>query len=339
MTKYTSPTKKARICRDRAAGLSDGYIAKKFNLHRTTVKRIFDRYAKSEAYYDVKPKPGRSRKFTVHDTRLAARTLARGEARDVADLQRKLFPDISADTIRTRLRQSGLQAYVRRSVPYLSPTQKKKRYEWAKAHADWTLENWRVVIFSDESKFNIFGSDGRQWCWRAPGQEFDERFTKKVVKHGGGNVMVWGCITAQGVGRICRIEGNMDAPLYVQILDDEFVGSLRDLGINKKDIYFQQDNDPKHTSKLATTWFQKKKIDKLDWPSNSPDINIIKHVWDYLERRVRTRSPLPQNRVELWEALVEEWGQIEDEYITNLYESMPRRIQAVLEAKGGNTKY
>ncbi|KAF9232481.1 hypothetical protein BU15DRAFT_28302, partial [Melanogaster broomeanus] len=133
-----SPTKKARICRDRAAGLSDRDIAKKFNLHRTTVKRIFDRYAKSEAYYKVKPKPGRSRKFTVHDARLATRVLARGEARDVADLQRKLFPNLSADTIRTRLRQCGLMAYVRRSVPYLSPAQKKKCYEWAKAHADWT---------------------------------------------------------------------------------------------------------------------------------------------------------------------------------------------------------
>ncbi|KIK75311.1 hypothetical protein PAXRUDRAFT_18852 [Paxillus rubicundulus Ve08.2h10] len=74
----------------------------------------------------------------------------------------------------------------------------------------------------------------------------------------------------------------MDALLYVQILDDELMGSLCDLGINKKDIYFQRDNNPKHTLKLATTWFQKKKIDKLDWPSNSPDMNIIEHSYGRL---------------------------------------------------------
>jgi hypothetical protein len=86
-------------------------------------------------------------------------------------------------------------------------------------------------------------------------------------------------------------------------------------------------------------WFQKKKVDTLDWPPNSPDMSIIEHVWDYLDRRIRTRTPLPRNRTELWEALVEEWGNIEEDYIMRLYESMLVHIQALLDAKGGHTKY
>ena len=215
----------------------------------------------------------------------------------------------------------------------------EKRLEWAKAHVNWTGGNWKSVLFSDESKFNIFGSDGREWCWRRSGEELDPRYTKKMVKHGGGSIMVWGCITATGPGRICRIEGTMDATLYTQILDDELLGTLGDLEIKKKDIYFQQDNDPKHTSWLASEWFSKKKLDKLDWPSQSPDMNIIEHVWDHLEHRVRTRTKLPSNVTELWDALVEEWHNIEDDYIVSLYESMPRRVQALLDAKGGHTKY
>ncbi|KAG1795811.1 uncharacterized protein HD556DRAFT_1219161, partial [Suillus plorans] len=70
-----------------------------------------------------------------------------------------------------------------------------------------------------------------------------------------------------------------------------------------------------------------------------PDMSIIEHVWDYLDRRVRTRTPLPRNCTELWEALVEEWGRVEEKYITKLYESMPERIKALLDAKGGHTKY
>ena len=120
--------------------------------------------------------------------------------------------------------------------------------------------------------------------------------------------------------------------LYVQILDDELLGTLGDLGIKKKDIYFQQDNDPKHTSKLASEWFKNKRLDKLDWLPQSPDMNIIEHVWNYLERRVSSRTHLPSNVTELWEALVEEWQCIEDDYIAKLYDSMPERIQALLEA-------
>ena len=62
------------------------------------------------------------------------------------------------------------------------------------------------------------------------------------------------------------MEGNMNVVLYTKILEDKFLGTLSDLKIKKKDIYFQQDNDLKHTSNLATDWFWKKKVDKLDWP-------------------------------------------------------------------------
>jgi hypothetical protein len=111
------------------------------------------------------------------------------------------------------------------------------------------------------------------------GQEFNERYVRKEVKHGGGSVMVWGCITASSMGHIVCIEGNMDGPLYTQILNDDILGTLKDLGINKKDVYFQQDSDLKHTSKIAQNWFKKAKLDVLDWAPSSPDMNIIERVW------------------------------------------------------------
>src|ERR1700722_1537107 len=144
--------------------------------------------------------------------------------------------------------------------------------------------------------------------------------------------------TSWGLGRMCQIHGNMDANLYTQILDEEFLPTLDDLGIIKSDIYFQQDNDPKHTSKLSKLWFKKKKVDKLDWPPSSPDMNIIEHIWDYLDRRVRTRNPLPTNVDQMWAALWEAWCRIEQAYIDTLYESMPERVQALIKAKGGYPK-
>jgi hypothetical protein len=131
----------------------------------------------------------------------------------------------------------------------------------------------------------------------------------------------------------------MDGKLYVEILNDDLLGSLDDLEINKRDVYFQQDNDPKHTSGVATDWFRRKKVDTLSWPPSSPDMNIIENIWDYLERRVCTRDCLLMNSKEMWGALQEEWMGIEMDYITKLFESMPCRIEALLEAKGGYTKY
>ena len=61
---------------------------------------------------------------------------------------------------------------------------------------------------------------------------------RRKVKHGGGNVMIWGYITAKGLGQLCHIQGNMDIKLYISILDDDVFSTLKDLKINKKDIYF-----------------------------------------------------------------------------------------------------
>jgi hypothetical protein len=188
----------------------------------------------------------------------------------------------------------------------------------------------------------LFKSDGRQYAWFKPGHAYDDRCVKKTVKHGGGNIMVWGCITAKGMGRIHRIEGIMCGPDYVEILDKQLLGSLKDLGIRRtgnSSAIFQQDNDPKHTSRVATAWFQTKRLRKLPWPPSSPDMNIIEHVWDQLDALIRARNPLPRNKEEMWAAIQEEWENFPKKALDKLFDSMPRHVAALLKARGGHTKY
>ena len=151
--------------------------------------------------------------------------------------------------------------------------------------------------------------------------------------------MVWGCITWNGVGRLHRINGIMDAKKYCSILQTSLLGTLRDYHIPHHDFFFQQDNDRKHTSRLATQWFSRHNISTLAWPSSSPDMNIIEHVWDHLERLVCSCNQHPRNKEELWAALQEEWYNISPAYIKNLYESMPRCLEALRTKKGGYTDY
>ena len=107
----------------------------------------------------------------------------------------------------------------------------------------WTQEQWDLVIFSDESKYNLFGSDGCQWCHRRVGEEFLDRNVIKAVKYDSRSLMVWGCITSHGVGHLHQINGIMNAQMYCNILETSLLGTLSDHGMSSGFFFFQQDND------------------------------------------------------------------------------------------------
>lgn len=211
--------------------------------------------------------------------------------------------------------------------------------KWAEEHENWTTEDWHSVVYSDESKFNLWGSDGVQYCRSGPVEELEPKNVRPVLKHGGGSVMVWGCMTHKGWGRLVLIEGTMDAELYCSVLEVGLLKTLEDLEINPSDIIFQQDNDPKHKSRRAQQWFDDHCIDLLPWPPNSPDQNIIENAWFELEKAVNKREHHPTNTSELWGVLQEEWRNLPEELLDNLYDSCKRRLTALQVAKGQWTKY
>lgn len=100
-----------------------------------------------------------------------------------------------------------------------------------------------------------------------------------------------------------------------------------------------QDGARSHTARVVQEYLNQHNIQVLDWPACSPDLNPIEHIWDQLGKAIRGRPNQPITLAELEEALVEEWDLLPQENIRRLIRSMPRRIQAVIQSHGGNTKY
>ncbi len=173
---------------------------------------------------------------------------------------------------------------------------------------DWSLKDnlekndayWKRVLWSDEIKLELFGHRDVAYVWSKKRQVLNTKNTVSRVKHGGGSVMLWGCFSAFGAGNLVRVEGIIKTEDYEKILKDNLKQSATKHGLG-----FQHDNDPKHTSLLVKNYLQMSKVNILDWPTQSPDLNPIENLWGSLKTRVHARRPT--NLEELERFAKEEW--------------------------------
>lgn len=286
---------------------------------------------------------GRPSKLSENEIRLVVRSITSRKV-DTAPQAKRILKDVTNSTagnqtIRRGLSKAGLEAKTKVKKPLLTPKHRRERLDWAIAHKEHTLEDWKAYIWSDETKINRVGSDGKKWVWVRKGEGLSDRRVQSTLKFGGGSVMIWGCMGWNGVGRAVKIDGIMDGDLYVAILEDDLKGSMEDLEVEAADIIFQQDNDPKHTCRKAKKWFKDNKIKTMPWPAQSPDLNPIEHLWQHCKSKLAEYENPPKGVLELWERVQDVWDEIDPSVCQKLIESMPRRIEAVIEAKGGHTKY
>lgn len=318
--------------------------AQMFNVSRGTVSMVMSAYQNHGKTSSDKSNSGRKKKLGDRDRRVLKRIVSKNHKttapKVTAELNQHLANPVSTKTVRRELHGAGYHGRAAIAKPFLSQINIERRKKWCNDHKNWTMDQWKNVVYSDESSFTLFPCSGRVYVWRQPKEAYDPDCLTPTVKHGGGSVMIWAAISWNSLGPAVALHGRVNAQAYLSILADQVHPMVQTLFPNGGAV-FQDDNAPIHTAGVVNNWFEEHEsdVERLDWPPQSPDLNIIEHLWCQLEQQVRNRFPPPASLKELEQVLLEEWLKIPLTTVQKLYESIPRRIAAVIAAKGGSTPY
>ncbi len=148
--------------------------------------------------------------------------------------------------------------------------------------------------------------------------------------------MVWGCISAYGMGSLHVLEGTMNAERYIKVLDQHMLPSRRHL-FQGRPFVFQQDNAKPHTAAITTAWLRSRRVRVLNWPASSPDLSPIENIWCIIKQKTRQRRPQTLQQLETY--IRQEWDQIPTTKLQKLITSMPRRLQTVFKRRGDATPW
>ncbi|GFX65226.1 transposable element Tcb1 transposase [Trichonephila clavipes] len=289
-------------------GQTPAEVVQAIGVSQSVISRIWNRFLETGSA-GRRPRQGHRRATTPNEDSYLVLMARRHRNMNVTLLQQQLRSatgtTVSTQNVRNRLHGVGL--YPRRPMVCVRLTSRHRR----------------------DRRERIF-------IWRDRGSRNNPAFVHKSVRFGSGGVLVYGGISIDGRTDLYIIR---DGPRTTRRYRDEI---LRPIVVPYAaaigyDFILMDDNCRPHRANLVEDFLFEEGIVRMEWPTCSPDMNPIEHVWDTLERRVAGRQPPPQTLQELERALLEEWDKIPQLVINSLVDSMPQRCSTLLAVRGNHT--
>jgi transposase len=201
------------------------------------------------------------------------------------------------------------------------------------------VADWQKIIWSDESSFEVGKLSEKIRVWRKPTEKYCNECLVPTFKSGRTSVMIWGAfVNTTKLNLVFMESGKRTGPDFVEQVYEGSIQPFLTSDMCSDDMTLMEDGAPVHGCKVAKEWRENHGVSKIKWPANSPDMNPIENVWRRMKKSISKNHNI-KTAAAMRIALQKEWDNIGDEVLSSLVESMPDRIQAVLQADGGHTRW
>jgi transposase len=341
-----TPSLRSRICGARDFGVGIAEIARRYEIPDSTVRSTLQQEP-LRINDESLPRSGAPTKVSIYLETSILRYIRRVPKAQYKDIKRECNTSLSDSTLYRLLKKHGITNWLCKKRPFLSKQAAKARSTWVTERKDWTEEDWKTIIFSDECSLERGSSAAREWCFRTPNQKWEKDMIQTYKKGKDLSVMIWGAIWIGGRSDIAFMrrdetskKNGYTALSYVELLDEHLPNCWEPGRI------FMQDNAPIHKAGIVRRWFEDHGIPLLPWPPYSPDLNPIEHVWAMLKHYINEHYPelkrmgnSDADYKALCEAIEQAWNALDQDKIDHLIRGMSRRTLAVWKARGWHTKY
>lgn len=345
-----SPNLRGQITGQASIGCSITSIAKLHGLSTSTIQFTLDQQS-LRADGKTLPRTGRPPIPSEDNKSLILRLITRDPFILYSEIREQSGLTVSDDTLLRMLKSSGYGHWKARKRPYLKPEVAALRLTWALEHRNWTWEDWKRVVWSDECSVEIGKGKRARWVFHL--NHRNEKWKKEYVvtysKSKRISIMIWGAIFGGGYSDLYQMNRDpfsarqgFSSQSYLETLEE----NLPQFFMNSERI-FMHDNAPIHTAKIIKAWLWENAIPITDWPPYSPDLNPIEHAWAKLKEMIDRLDPdldkfegTKEQLVTHFQGLIHKaWEELGQDYFDRLIQSMNRRCEAVIAAEGWYTRY